>query len=197
MADKITIPLPFLGQINENKCKGIKVNYRLFTQCGADICNKSTEYCSSCYKQATINTDNIPMYGNIYKRLELYRINKPFIHNGIKEELYGNVLNKLKISKEKAIKELHNANLTFDESIFNTNIKQRGRPKKDKNTEKTNTPNKKQRGRPKKNVNSLKIDDLYDETIHIDVELVNINNQEYYKDSNNNIYNLNFELIEL
>jgi hypothetical protein len=199
MSIKITIPLPFLGIINDNTCKGIKLNHRLFTQCTKNVCDNSTNYCEVCYNQCRLNPDNKPQYGNINERLIKYRNNENYTYNGIVEDKYGNILNKLKITKEKAIKELQKLNIVYDNDIFNTDIKKRGRPKKI-----TSTPNddnttiiKKNRGRPRKNNNNITIDDLYDETIHISVKQELFNNQLIYIDSNGNKYDTDFNLLEI
>lgn len=193
---KITIPIPFLGIVYINQCKGIRYNHKLFTQCGNIISdNDEQQYCHYCNNQAKLSVNNTPIYGNIYDRLTLYNENKLFFHNGIKEELYGNVLNKLKIPKEKVIKIFNEMNIKYSNDIFNTTSKNRGRPKKD--ISENNIIEKKPRGRPKKKQCTLKLDDLYDIETIVNVKEIIINNNKYYQDSNNNIYNVNFEIIEI
>ena len=215
METKATIPIPFLGIINENNCKGIKLNHKLFTQCSKPICDESNSYCLSCFNQSKLNAEEKPHYGNVYERLEKYRKNEPYQYNGILEEKYGNVLQKLKISKEKAIKELKNYSSDFPETLFDSNIKKRGRPKKqttttnNTNIETNNDQNKniekkdiinnepKKRGRPKKNIKiENSIDDLYDEEVIVHVKQEIYNGNLIYVDKDGNKYDQQFNKFE-
>ena len=58
--EKNNIPLPFSGNINPNRCHGIRFNYGLYTQCTNSPCLFSTEYpvCQTCSKQVEKNSNN-------------------------------------------------------------------------------------------------------------------------------------------
>jgi hypothetical protein len=145
-----SIPLPFCGVVCDEWCKGIRLNHSLFTQCTMEPADG--EFCKTCQKQADKN-EGVPTYGHIRDRVEKgadFRDpkGKPVVN-------YGNVMEKLNISKEAATEEAAKFGWEIPEDQFEVKKAQRGRPKKDTSASDTDSENgevkeKKPRGRPKK-----------------------------------------------
>jgi len=155
---KSTVILPFSGEINGGCCYGIRLNHGLYTQCTNEISDHTGRHpvCSTCSKQQEKNSNGEPTYGYITTRLEQgenYRV------KGKSPVNYGNVMEKLNISKEEAVKAATAQGWTIPEEQFEVKKATRGRPKKDATATDTasetseiepTTQEKKQRGRPKK-----------------------------------------------
>lgn len=155
---KGSVILPFSGEINGGCCYGIRLNHGLYTQCTNEISDHSGRYpvCSTCSKQQEKNSNGEPTYGYITRRLEEggnYRV------KGKSPVNYGNVMEKLNISKEEAVKAAAAQGWTIPEEQFEVKRATRGRPKKDATAVDTASEiseedlpqtEKKQRGRPKK-----------------------------------------------
>lgn len=155
-----SIPLPFCGIIFEECCKGIKLNHGLYTQCQSKPVNG--DFCKVCFNQTQKNSSNKPTYGIITDRLvgDLENFKDP---KGKKVVSYGNVMEKLNISREMAEAAAQKINLTIPEEQFRVIRNQRGRPKKtkdvsvdDTDSEKSFEKEKRPRGRPKKDVKESK-----------------------------------------
>jgi len=153
--EKSKIPLPFCGEMREENCRGVRLNHGLYTQCT----NKHDEedsngelLCGTCNKQSTKNSNNKPTYGYIGERMEAGE--KYLDPKGKPAVLYGNVMEKLNISRAEAEKEAENQGLTIPEEQFEVKKAQRGRPKKSVVAIDTSGSDeeevKKPRGRPKK-----------------------------------------------
>lgn len=150
------VAIPFCGKINEDNCNAIRLNHGLYTQCTNSKCklNNGHSVCETCDKQISKNSNNLPTYGYISERLEKgskYRDPKG------KEPLnYGNVMEKLKITRNEAEREAANQGVTISEYQFEVKKAQRGRPKKDttatdtSGSEEEMPKSEKKRGRPKK-----------------------------------------------
>jgi len=105
----ISIPLPFLGKIEEDCCKGIAMNGGLYTQCK----NKCIEICASCKKNAV---DGVLPYGTVSERIEAggeYKDSK-----GRKPVPYARVLEKMKISRETVMSYASEHGIELPESVF-------------------------------------------------------------------------------
>ena len=142
------IPIPFCVKELKGNCMGIRLNHGLFTQCG----NKrgTNGYCATCGKQAEKNTNGEPTYGTISQRIA--KGNDFRDPKGKLPIQYGNIMQKLNITREQAEEEAARQGVTIPEREFEIKKAQRGRPKKDTSaidTSEEDTP-KKQRGRPKK-----------------------------------------------
>ena len=134
--------LPWLGIVDNNKCKGLRYCHGLHVQCDKD----ATDLCKMCMKS------NVP-YGRVEDRLKCnlteYRDPK-----GKQTLPYINVAEKLGIDIDKAnrcCQELYDMNIP-DEHLIPRKI-QRGRPKKStavSDTESDTASPKKKRGRPRK-----------------------------------------------
>ena len=164
---RIRIPLPFCGKEEMNHCVGIRLNHGLYTQCTNS--RGSKDLCGTCEKQASKNTDNKPTYGLICDRIsngDGFRDPKGKIPTR-----YGNVMEKLNITRGQAEEEAARQGVTIPESEFEIKKAQRGRPKKDTSANDTSdedTP-KKQRGRPKKEkkmINNNTGDELIQELVN-------------------------------
>jgi len=149
--NKPSIPLPFYGHIVESWCKGVRKNHGLYTQCT----NKpavNCQYCSVCSKQANNNASKKPNCGDIFIRQQQWTEQLTYQPDGMKREIpYGNLMEKLNISLEKANKECR---LLGWEDIPNCHLEvrkaKRGRPKTKIAVDSDDEKTPKKRGRPKK-----------------------------------------------
>ena len=160
--EKSKVILPFCHKIIEGNCHGIKVNYGLYTQCN----NKSTcekeiggikvGLCKTCLKQCDKTEDNKPQYGLIEDRMKVDNLSYRD-RNGKQVVRYGNIMEKLNITREEAERAAKKQGLTIPEEEFEVKKGKRGRPKKDTSAEDTASETSsvvtepKKRGRPKKN----------------------------------------------
>ena len=145
-----SIPLPFCGMVKEDWCCGLRLNHGLYSQCTMPKGN-DTDFCKTCIKQVEKNENNKPNYGVIQDRMSVgpMEFRDP---KGKGVICYGNVMAKLKITKETAIAEAAKFGLVIAEEQFEERKTMRGRPKKDSSvpqTRKAMTGDKK-RGRPTK-----------------------------------------------
>lgn len=152
------IPLPFCGEKCIDNCNAIRLNHGLYTQCQNESNMSHTygseivELCKTCFKQIEKNSNGKPTYGYIDERISKgddFRDPK-----GKAPVQYGNVMEKLNISRKEAEAEAKKLGLTIPEYQFDVKKTQRGRPKKDTTAVDTSgseasTP-KKPRGRPRK-----------------------------------------------
>ena len=151
---KSSIPLPFCGVICAKSCQTIRLNHGLYTQCTNEQSEtvKGHSVCSTCAKQIEKNSNKMPTYGYISERVE--KGNKYRDPKGKAPINYGNVMEKLKISRNTAEREAANLGLEIPEEQFIVKKAARGRPKKDATANDTSseedTPKEKKRGRPKK-----------------------------------------------
>ncbi len=153
---KGTVILPFSGEISGGCCYGIRLNHGLYTQCTNEISDHTGRHpvCSTCSKQQEKNSNGEPTYGYITSRIEQgenYRV------KGKSPVNYGNVMEKLNISKEEAVKAAAAQGWTIPEEQFEVKRATRGRPKKDatavdtaSETSEDLSQTEKKRGRPKK-----------------------------------------------
>ena len=151
---KPSIPLPFCGTLLPT-CYGIRVNHMLYTQCpnekmrGED--GEELDYCKTCAKSGYSNDIRARLSGE-------WSPPKGKIVN------YGNVMEKLNITREVAVAEAAKLGLTIPEEQFTVVKGRRGRPKSDAATSSSDDEKpKKPRGRPKKSkkvIDSSAGDDL-------------------------------------
>ena len=117
-----SIPLPFTGEINKFWCLGMKKSHGLYNQCTGKRINE--RLCNKCQKEEE----------------KLGKVKEGYIEERLSCDLmdykdvksYGSVLEKLKITKEKALEEAARFNVVIPEEQFEINKKvaQRGRPAK-------------------------------------------------------------------
>ena len=145
--------LPWCGFVIEECCRGLKLNNGLHTQCNRSRGEK--DYCMSCVKLMEKNGGSLP-YGSVYDRLKCDILD--YIDPKGKATIpFANVMKKLNISKEEALKEAEKLGWTIPECHFEEKKGKRGRPSKAKDTSAEDTASecsegeKKKRGRPKKN----------------------------------------------
>lgn len=155
---KSKIPLPFCGVINNACCYGVRLNYGLYTQCTNSQTNYSNDHpvCETCSKQISKNANNKPTYGFITDRLEQgdnFRDPK-----GKAPLNYANVMEKLNISENDAVKAAKEVGLTIPPEQFIIKKVARGRPRKETTADDTasessysSAKEEKKRGRPRKN----------------------------------------------
>ena len=153
---KSSIPLPFCGKVCEDNCEAIRLNHNLYTQCTNDKMTTINGHsvCSTCEKQIEKNSNNMPTYGYISERVEK---GKEFRDPKGKAPVnYGNLMEKLNISRNEAEREAANQGVTIPEDQFEVKVVKRGRPKKDttaidtSGSEEEAPKSEKKRGRPKK-----------------------------------------------
>ena len=143
-----SVPLPFCGTLLST-CNAIRVNHGLHSQClnpksTCDISGGQLEYCKTCNKQAMSNESGTPSAGDIRSRIS----GEWSIPNKLVR--YGNVMEKLGISRSKAEEEAAKLGLTIPEEEFEVVKGRRGRPKKDASASSSEDDTPKKRGRPKK-----------------------------------------------
>jgi hypothetical protein len=165
---KPTIPLPFCGTLLTSCC-GIRVNHGLHSQCSnakesSETSGEALDYCKTCNKQAMSNESGAPNGGDIRARISGE-------WSPVKGKLvsYGNVMEKLNITREKAETEAAKLGLTIPEEQFEVVKGRRGRPKSDTSISSSDDEKpKKPRGRPKKDkkvLNSSTGDDLISQRV--------------------------------
>ena len=128
-----SVILPFCGKIIEDNCYGIRLNHGLYTQC-TNLHNQvdtdsKTMLCKTCDDNKNKTSNGIPTYGYITARMEKgekYRDPK-----GKSPINYGNLMEKLKITRTEAEGEAASQGLIIPESQFEVKKTTRGRPKKD------------------------------------------------------------------
>ena len=161
--EKNSIILPFNGRINEEDCKGIKMNYGLYTQCKNKMFMK--ELCKTCYKQSEKNSNGKPNYGTIDERLDKNYTDK----NGKKPIKYSKYMEKMNISREMVEKEAEEQCVTINEEEFEIEKTKRGRPKKSTSTTDTSDEESiaepKKRGRPPKEKKVIENGNIGDDLI--------------------------------
>jgi hypothetical protein len=123
-----SIPLPFTGEINKSWCLGMKKSHGLYNQCTSKRINE--RLCNKCQKEEE----------------KLGKVKEGYIEERLTCDLmdykdvksYGSVLEKLKITKEKALEEAARFNVVIPEEQFEIKKKvaQRGRPTKEGKGEK-------------------------------------------------------------
>ncbi len=143
---KPSIPLPFCNKIMEGCCMGIRPNHGLYTQCH-QIPMKGKEYCKTCNKHAETNESKKPNNGNINDRVNKTDWRSPY---GKTPCNYGNVMKKLKITREKADEEASKMEWIIPESEYEEKKKKAGRPKSPATSDTDDDKPKKKRGRPAK-----------------------------------------------
>ena len=155
------IPLPFCGVKIDGCCEGIRLNHGLYTQCTNDPIDEDNNLCKTCNNQKDKNSNGEPTYGYIDNRIKLGdKFKDPKGKAPIK---YGNIMNKLNITRNEAEREAANIGLVIPEDEFKVKKSQRGRPKKNTMANDTSGSDddddvasnksdnlKKPRGRPKK-----------------------------------------------
>ena len=149
------IPLPFDG-VKRAGCCALKLNHGLFTQC-CDKTAEESDLCKNCERGEA-------RYGKIDDRIS----NKsfPFVDpRGKKEVRFGNVMEKLGISREDALEAAKQRGIQIPDECFEIVKSNRGRPKK-KTTEDVDSSEdekpKKKRGRPRKEERTVQHDDTND-----------------------------------
>jgi hypothetical protein len=143
---KPTCPLPYFPNLEYSGCKALRVNHKLYTPCGNDIV--SDGFCKTC----------VTNLGRKYGTLEDRRRCLPsefVLENGEGPINYGNVMDKLLIGREEAIREAAKWGQEIPEEQFEVIKKKRGRKKKVdqvicSDEELNNEPPEKKRGRPTK-----------------------------------------------
>ena len=154
------IPLPWVGVVNKKKCKGLRYNHGLHTQCRHD----AKDLCKQCART------NAP-YGRVEDRMKTGLID--FVDKKGKKTIpYINVANKLNISMQEAERQIQSLfGCTIPEEHKTLRKTRRGRPKKNTtivtDTDSDPPTPKKKRGRPKKEKKIMRTvgDDLIDDII--------------------------------
>jgi len=125
---------------------GIRPNQGLYTQCHQTPM-KESEYCKTCNKHAETNESKKPKNGNIKDRLDKTDWRSP---DGKTPTIYGNVMKKLNITREKADEEASKMDWIIPENEYESKKKKAGRPKSPATSDTDDEKPKKKRGRPAK-----------------------------------------------
>lgn len=165
------IMLPFCGRIDEERCQGIKINYRLYTQCENNIFQK--KLCKTCHKESEKNSNGKPNHGTIDERLDKNYKDK----NGKEPIKYSKLMEKMNITREMAEKEAEKQGVTIPEEEFEIKKSGRGRPKKSTSTTDTSDEESiaepKKRGRPPKEKKVIENGNVGDDLIKNLIEEAN------------------------
>lgn len=148
--EKSLIPLPWLGLVKDDCCRALRVNHGLFTQCDNNPIDEST-FCKTCHNQGVKNGSNLPNSGTVDDRIKSDTMNFTDKKSGKKPIPWCQVIKKLDISMEEAMKFVNEKKITISEEQLVDSSKKRGRPKKDtvEGGVGDESP-KKKRGRPRK-----------------------------------------------
>ena len=153
--------IPWCGEICEDKCRGVRLNHGLYTQCMNE--KKDKDLCKTCMTQSLKTLNREPPYGLINERL--LKGSEYVDPKGKRPVNYGNVMIKLDITREEAEMEAKRQGLKIAEEDYIVKKGNRGRPKKFQSArdisdvglsgtpllEEEEEKPKKGRGRPKKN----------------------------------------------
>ena len=124
------IPLPYCGKIEESWCKGVRLNHGLYSQCQKP--RTKTGYCTACQKQ--IDSKGRLTYGTIHERAKCENPLDYKDHKGKQVVPYGNVMQKLNISREKVEALAKELGWEIPEEQFQIRTLKKGRPRKENNS---------------------------------------------------------------
>ena len=146
---KVSIPLPYSGECDEENCQALRQNNGLYTQCTVKKAEGS-EYCKSCNQQVLKN-DGIAEYGTIKDR-QACGIFEYVDPKGRKPVAYVKVMRKYKLSEEQVLEEAGKLNMSINKDHFAVPEKtKRGRPAVSEKKEKG------AKGRPRKSKKVIEI----------------------------------------
>ena len=115
---KSVIPMPFIGVMTTQfvGCQGLAYNRGLFTQCTKKRMENG-EFCKGCQAEADKNASGCPNCGTVDQRLNtgLYEFMDSKGRNPVS---YMKVLEKLKLTKEDALKKAGELNIEIPEEHF-------------------------------------------------------------------------------
>ena len=157
-----SIPLPFCGVVNEDWCRGVRLNHGLHTQCTQPAGSGPDQLCKTCAGQAAKNGTDQPTYGRIEQRLQ--HVAGGAEYNTWRDPAgklvapYSKIMVKLGISRQDAEAEAHKFGWTIPDQHFVVTERSAGRPKKSTAASDTESENgetgpagtAKPRGRPRK-----------------------------------------------
>ena len=147
------IVLPWCGE-DEKKCKNIKKNGGLYTQCEGDVGDvENVEYCKACEKSISKN-GGVCEYGNVSERLSC-GIMEYVDRKGGKVKSYSEYMKKNKLERSDVEKYGQMCGVVIPACHFENDVsekKKRGRPKSEQEMTTLGRVDveKKKRGRPKK-----------------------------------------------
>lgn len=149
-----SVPLPFVGVVDEGLCFGIKFNHGLHTQCQVEC---EGEFCKKCQLQADKNASGKPNYGDIRDRVKEGVSLLEFRDAKGKQTVpYANVVKKMGLDKEMCLREAAKFGVEIPDCHWDERVARRGRPKKSVDVSDTESESSK----PKKAKKSAKKDDL-------------------------------------
>ena len=126
---KAKFAMPWTGDVKEDKCKGIKDNSKLFTQCTSNPID-GERFCLTCKTQAETNGNGKPSGGTVEDRLATGPLDYKGPKNGAKVISYANFLLKKNISHEDAKKEAERLGIEIPDYQWDLQVRKRGRPSK-------------------------------------------------------------------
>ena len=113
--EKPSVPLPFVGKVKEEWCKGIRPNYGLYGQCTNAPLSDSAHYCKTCQGQADKTANGKPKCGDIRDRAEFQGDQLEWVSADGKQVLpFANVAEKRNIDIDVAKTEM---NKFFEQDI--------------------------------------------------------------------------------
>jgi flagellar biosynthesis GTPase FlhF len=154
VVEKARFPLPFNGEMSDDKCHALRHNSGLYTQC--QVMRKDGKmFCKQCEMLAS-KSGGVSEYGTIEERMAV-DILEYVDPKGRKPVAYIKIMKKYKVSEEEVLEEALRLNVKIDSKHFkisDDNVK-RGRPvsKDDKPVKEVGA-----KGRPKKTKKVIQID---------------------------------------
>ena len=138
--DKVSIPLPFSGEINEECCIALRQNSGLYTQCQS-LKAGSSRYCKQCSKKGECE------YGTVESRMAV-GLQDYVDSKGRKQVHYTKIMKKLNLTEEQVMEVAKKHGIKVDGSHFIAPVEasKRGRPKSEKPAKVSSGV----KGRPKK-----------------------------------------------
>jgi hypothetical protein len=127
---KAKFAMPWTGVVDETKCKAIKCNGNLFTQCMSEPTAEGERYCLTCKSQAETNGNGKPSGGTVEDRMATGPLDYVGPKNGVKVYSYANFLLKKGITHEDAKNEAERLGFEIPAYQWDMQVRKRGRPAK-------------------------------------------------------------------
>ena len=127
---KAKFAMPWTGVVDDTKCKAIKCNGNLFTQCTMAPFAEGERYCLTCKGQAETNGNGKPSGGTVEDRMATGPLDYVGPKNGVKVYSFANFLLKKGISHEDAKKEAERLGIEIPDYQWDLQVRKRGRPSK-------------------------------------------------------------------
>ena len=120
--------LPFVGYIDENRCKAVKYASGLHIQC-RDLCKEKEDYCEKHLKEAQKSRHKKPNVGDIRDRKKCPLLDYVDLKKR-RTKAYISIVKQKKMDKDECLYEAKRAGIVIPEIHWKVRINRRGRPRK-------------------------------------------------------------------